>query len=66
MVKNVVKSWKTSVLGLLIFVGAFYAVYIVGKMEFLYGGAASLGASILLLFAPDKILRFLKRKSQNV
>jgi hypothetical protein len=66
MVKNIYKSWKTTLIGVVLFSGAFYASFISGALEFLYGGAAAMGAGVLFLFAPDKIISFLKRKSRKV
>lgn len=56
LTKNLVKSWKTTVIGLVILVAAIISIFLVDNINWL---DASIGISIglILLFAPDTLLQ---------
>lgn len=55
------KDIKTTGMGILLLIGAALDLWIFEKLDVIYV-ASMAGAGILFLFAPDSILRFLKRK----
>lgn len=57
--KNVVKSWKTTLIGVVIMAAAIYSVFEVNAAWI--GASIPLAIGVLLMLAPDSLITTLKK-----
>tara|TARA_R110000822_G_scaffold76214_5_gene183180 strand:+ start:1760 stop:1954 length:195 start_codon:yes stop_codon:yes gene_type:complete len=63
--KNVIKSWKTSLLGIVLIASGLSYVFVNDSPDYILM-CILVGSGIGFLFAPDSVIELLKNKSKDL
>jgi hypothetical protein len=63
--KNVIKSWKTTLLGVILIASGLAYVFVNQTPDYIVMGLL-VGVGILLVFSPDTIIDVLNKKSKTL